>query len=547
MNNFLELRRFIQILLSRWWVLVIATLLAGLLGYGWSLRQTPIYKASASLAVGRTIQSTNLERTDFQIGQELATAYADVARRQPVLQGVVDALQLDQSWQELQDQVQAEPVGGTQLLEISAEAESPEQARQIADEVAHQLILLSPTPKKDGGEDESQRFVQQRLANLQTTILGGQQRLEQLEQELATGETASVDRLRQIQEQITALETLMATWDSTYARLLEFTNNARSANYLAVIEPAQAHSSPIRPRVKLNILLAAVIGLFVALGLVVLVEFLDDRLKSANEVNHLLGLPFLGAISRVKGERIQELLLTNQAILSTMAEDYRLLQNKIQFMTKDWPRKVILITSSAEDEGKSLTVANLGIALARAGVKTIIVDANLRNPTQDLLFGLARSRGLTDILKSPQPQQLDDKIKQSRVENLAILTSGDLASARPELLSPERISQLFSALADQADVVLCDTPETVMVADTFVIANQADGVLLVIDAGHTHRAPALQAVHNLEQTGAQLMGFVLNRVSPQMRAASLTRPAVTPSLPRDQVGAFIDKPIRAES
>jgi capsular exopolysaccharide synthesis family protein len=540
-NNFLELRQFIQIIINRWWVLVVITVLAGLLGYVFSARQAAVYRATASLAVGRTIQSANLDRADFQIGQELAMTYADIALRQPVLQGVVDALQLDQSWRELQDQVQTEPVASTQLLEITVEAESPEQARLIADEVARQLILLSPTPHRDQNEEEAQRFARQRLKSLQTTIMAGQQRLEQLETDIATAGMTSVDRVRQVQDQINILETLIATWDSTYVRLLEFTTTAQSVNYLAIVEPAQANPSPIRPRVKLNTLLAAVIGFFVAFGLIFLVEYLDDRVKSAHAVTQMLGLPYLGAIGRVRSKHVQDVLIINQDILSTMADDYRLLQSKIQFMTKDWPRKVILITSPVEGEGKSLTVANLGTALARAGLKTIIVDANLRSPTQDILFGLPRSGGLTEVLQSAQ-LQLDGRVKNSRIENLQILTSGNLALARPELLGPAHMSQLLSTLSDHADIVLCDTPETVTVADTPLLANQADGVLLVIDAGSTRRETSLQAVYNLEQAGANLMGFALNRVPPQVRTASLTRPAVSPI-----VGTFIDKPVRVES
>jgi capsular exopolysaccharide synthesis family protein len=173
--------------------------------------------------------------------------------------------------------------------------------------------------------------------------------------------------------------------------------------------------------------------------------------------------------------------------------------------------------------------------MANIGLKTVIVDANLRNPIQHELFHLTQADGLTEEIHSSQ-SHLARRLKKSQTENLYILTSGSLILASPDRLATIRMTELFTRLAEWADIVLCDAPEAGTVADTLVLADKSDGVLLVVDAGNTRRESARQAVHNLRQTGANVLGFVLNRASVKARVGGLTHfgPHVTVSAIADE-------------
>jgi non-specific protein-tyrosine kinase len=481
-----------------------------MIGYWASQQQPRVYQASTTLMVGQSIQATVLDSREIQTSEQLALTYASIARRQPVLQSVVDRLSLDDTWQRLKSRVKVAPVEGTQLLEITVEAGSPEEARVTADEVAHQLILLSPTASTDREKDENQRFVRQRLEDLQTRIEAGQVRREELEAAM-TG-SLSAEQVQALQAEINTLENLITEWEQSFTQLLTFVASEKSPNYLAVVEPAQADFEPVRPHVNLNTLLAGVTGLFLALGFIFLAEYLDNTLKSADDLSQSLGLTVLGSIGRIDGKYYQDKVIASQDPFSPVSEAYRMIRSNIQFMSVDRPAKIIMVTSPTPGEGKSTTVANLGVVMAQAGLKTIIIDADLRRPTQHQVFQVPNLGGLTDLLCSPE-LEINGHLRSTSVPNLQLITCGVLPPNPSELLGSQRLGQLLASLNEMADVVILDSPPAVAVADAAVLSNRVDGVVLVTQAGKTRREVARQAISNLKQAGANVFGAVLNRVS----------------------------------
>jgi len=159
MSDFVELRHYAAIVLKRWWVLVLVLIFTLAIGFGVTRQQEPVYKATASILVGQSLQTTNISTQDFRTSEELAQTYAALAQRQPVLEGTVEALGLDTRWQRLRGAVSAKLVPNTQLVEITVEADSPEEAAVIADEVANQLILMSPTALQNQEFAETISFV----------------------------------------------------------------------------------------------------------------------------------------------------------------------------------------------------------------------------------------------------------------------------------------------------------------------------------------------------------------------------------------------------
>jgi capsular exopolysaccharide synthesis family protein len=508
----MELRQYIAIAIRWWWLIILLTAAAATTSYAVSQRQTPVYEASTTLMVGQSIQATELSTGDILTSEQLAQTYAYVAQRQPVLQGTVKTLNLNDTWQELKKRVTVNPVRDTQLLEIKAEANSPEEARVTADEVARQLILLSPTSLQNQEQDDNQRLVHQRAEELQSKIEAGQARLKELEAAM-TG-SLSAQQVQELQGEINTLERLITDWENTHTQLLVFIDSKRSPNYLAVIEPAQANPDPVRPRILQNTALAGAIGFFLALGLIFLLEYLDDTLKSADDVNQTLGLTPLGAVSQIKGKRYHDKLIASEDSFSPALEAYRMIRSNIQFKSIDRPVKSIVVTSPVSAEGKSITAANLGVVMAQAGLRTIIVDADLRRPVQHQIFKVSYAKGLTDLLRSAQ-LEINSYLKHTGVENLQVITCGDLPPNPTELLGSQRMGQLLAGLCEIADVVIYDSPPATLVADASVLSSRVDGVILVVEAGQTHREMARQAIANLKQAGANMLGGVLNRVPHQ--------------------------------
>ncbi len=510
MNDFIELRKVILGILKWWWLLFLVTAATTATGYSFSMRMPRVYQAVTTLMVGGTIQSTDLNRADLQTSESLAQTYANIARLQPVMQGVIDALELDTSPGALRDRVRADFIVGTQLLQIRANASTPEEAELIADEVAGQLILLSPTALLNQERDEKQRFVHERLENLQTKIEAGQERLETLD--AAMSGSLSAERIQELQTEINALEQLIADWENNYTQILMFVESGRSTNQLIVLELAHASSSPIEPRTPLNTFLASLVGLVLGIGLALVLEYLDDTLKSTEDLSQSLGLATLGAIGPIKGRQHRDKLITSRDQFSPVAEAYRMLRSNIQFMSIDQTVKSIIVTSPRAGEGKSLTVANLGIVVAQAGLKTLIVDADMRNPSQHEIFRVPNQGGLTDLLRSANPE-IEGYLRRTNIENLHIITSGSLPPNPADLLSSQRLKHLIAELSNLADVVIYDSPPILMVTDAVVLSNRVDATLLVMRAGKTRHGAAKQAVSNLRQAGANLLGGVINQVS----------------------------------
>jgi non-specific protein-tyrosine kinase len=446
----------------------------------------------------------------MQLSEQLAQTYAALARRQPVLQGTAEALDLDYSWQQLQGQVSASLVSGTQLVEITVNANSPEDAKIIADEVARQLILISPTALQNQEFADTIEFVNERLTNLQDRINDGQTRLEALEATDVTDLTA--EEVIQLQDEITSVERLLDDWESNYAQMLGFVNSKQSANYLAVIETAQAKAKPVEPNMQLNMIVAAVIGLALGLTLVFILEHLDDTLKLTDDLGQLAGLTPLGTIGKMKRSDYSTALIASKTEFSRKSEDYKMIRSNIQFMFTNGASNSILITSAVRGEGKSIAAANLGVVMAQAGHKTIVVDTDLRRPVQQEIFHLPNEKGLTDFLRDPQAD-ITDFLMGTQVPELQVLTSGALPPSPSELLGSQRMKQVMANLTEFADIVIYDSPPAVLVADAAILSERVDGVVLIMEAGKTRRDLIKQAVFNLNQAEANIFGAVLNRVN----------------------------------
>lgn len=208
----------------------------------------------------------------------------------------------------------------------------------------------------------------------------------------------------------------------------------------------------------------------------------------------------------------QPSLITLTDPRSPAAEAFRTLRTNIDFSGLDRSIHALLVTSVAPVEGKSLTLANLAVAMAQGDKRTILVDADLRRPTLHTLFGLNNDKGLTSLFidaKGP----IEPALKDVKVPNLQVLTSGPLPPNPAELLGSQRMLDVIAALKQRADIILFDAPPVIAVTDAAVLGKRVDGVVLVVDAGQTRREHAKRAKEQLEKLNIRIVGAVLNGAS----------------------------------
>ena len=283
-----------------------------------------------------------------------------------------------------------------------------------------------------------------------------------------------------------------------------------------LVTPAQAPSAPSSPRPARNALLALAAGLALALGAAFLRDSLDDRLSPKDAAEQAGGIPVMALIPMVTSWRKRErpLVVSLAQPTSPAAEAYRSLRTSIQFSRQERQLRSLVVTSPAAAEGKTATLANLGVVFAQAGERVVLVSCDLRRPRLEAFFGISAQAGMTTVLLGEQ--SLEEVLQQpdSR-QTLWLLPAGPVPHNPAELLSGPTAQRIFAALRDQFDLVLIDSPPVLPVTDAVVLAKQADATLMVVAVGQTRRADMQRATEKLAQVNAGILGMILNQVTKQ--------------------------------
>ena len=296
-------------------------------------------------------------------------------------------------------------------------------------------------------------------------------------------------------------------------------NNQRRSDrsvYVEIVEPASAPAYKLRPRILFNVVVAAFAGMILTLGFIFLLDYLSDTPHHSSNVEQILQIPTLATIPPVqtrvffKKRLKRKWLLTSLQPASSFAEAYRLLRTKIQFTDINLSAAKLMVTSAVSKEGKTTTVANLGIVLAKAGIKVVLVDADLRRPKLHRIFNLPDQRGLTDLLLTDVTPD-DSYLLETAVPNLRLLPSGAQIQTPSEALGSTRMQQLVGQLGKLTNVLLFDSPPILAVSDTTVLASYMDGVLLVIQSDRVSRDEMQKALYSLKSVKANVLGSVLTR------------------------------------
>ncbi len=319
------------------------------------------------------------------------------------------------------------------------------------------------------------------------------------------------NRLKRVTDNATTMYQLVLTRqkEATLSSLQE-TNNVYKLD--AAILPGE----PVHPRFKLNILLAAVVGLLGGIGLAFFLEYLDNTFKGQEDIERLLKIPFLGIIPSIKLESGLEdqsgLSLRDNYLIShpksTVAESCRTVRTNILFMSPENPARRLLITSASPQEGKSTVCINLGITMAQSGSRVVMMDTDMRRPRLHKTFGLSGSLGLTTAILGEA--EIAQVIHSSDVPNLDVVPCGPIPPNPTELFHTERFRRMIDELSERYDRIIFDSPPVLVVADPLILSNMMDGVVLVVKSASTSSDLARRAVRQLKDVNARILGAVIN-------------------------------------
>jgi succinoglycan biosynthesis transport protein ExoP len=496
----LELRHLFGYARRWWWLLVALPVVAGLLSYLLTSRQQPLYSATATLLIRPAQNSANTnDFTALQSGQRLATTYQQLVVTEPVLEPVAEALGAPYTVDLLEGKVSASTVRDTQLLKISVSDTSPTRAAEIADAVAAQFATFI-SEQELASTTTSQ-------AGLQALIDDTEAQVEQTRQQIA-GLEASGDMDAE------GLRTRLSQLEQSLADLLVQKQNldldsAALQNQVRVYVPATVPESPYAPRIFFYTVLGVFLGVLIAAGTVALLEYLDNTVKSTTDFLALAGTPLMSVVSYVpKLTQGKEQIFVLTQPKSNQAEAMRLLRTNVEFAAATREITSLTVSSAGPGEGKSTVTANLGATMAQASFTAVIIDADLRRPSQHKVFELPNDRGMTTLLTNPDLQWRSVAIEV--IPGLWVIPSGPLPPNPSDLLSSDRFKVLLEQVCQSVDIVLVDTPPVLAVSDPLIVSTSTDGVLLVGRAGHT-RTDALERAAAAFPESVRRIGVVLNQ------------------------------------
>lgn len=486
------------LLLWHWsWLIVLAVVIAAGGAYFVSNMIPPVYQAKTTVLVDMAPSNKSVDYNSLQVSSYLTQTYSQMMVKAPALNEVASRLgmaTLDPKT------IIAKPVTNTQLIIILAESTDAKQAADIANTLvtvfAEQVQSLQT--KRFSASEQS---LQAQMTDIDNKIKVANNQLS-----TTTDQTEAV-----------RLETMIANYSQTYASLLQSyeqvrMTEAQTLSSIVQIEAATVPIEPIKPRKLLNVAVAALAGLALSSGIIIGFDFLNDTIKTPEEIVHKLGLPVLGVISNHKNN--DGVPITESQPLSPVTEAFRTLRTNVKYAGAglEKPLRSILVTSAMPGEGKTEVLVNLGVVMAQNKLRVLIVDADLRRPALHRRLGLDNMVGLSQIFVHPE-LGMGYSMQPTRINGLTAMTSGDTPPNPSELLGSQLMGTILEELKNMYDVLLIDAPPALAVTDAAVMAPYVEGVILVIKPGSTSMAPLSRVVNQFHQLKTKVLGVVLNDIN----------------------------------
>ena len=538
---------FMRILRRRMWTIrtfFCVTVLVVAVG---TFLQTPAYKATASVLIDMetpSVLAVSTTRDDSTVAQASYMTYADYYRTQleiiisrAIAERVFNNLKLgDLHFYSkskdpvglLMSQLKVEPVKQTRLVKISIEDRNPNQAARIANEVA---MVFSLENLNKTSIAESMTLMKNEYMKLQSkeaelskrykakhpAIIRVRTEMDQLAHSMEA-QAKRQNSLQQPPAEADAGEGEAVPPSTLMDHLRESpASGSLRPNNIRVQDLAKPPLKPIRPKKVLSLLLGGILGLLGGVGVAVGQEMLDSSLKSPDDIEQDGQLVLLGHVPKIEAvrgtagvEMQQNTQFAHIEAFSPAAEAYRSIRTTLMYAAPVGKAKAIVFTSPGPGEGKTTTVSNLGVAIAQSGVKTILVDADLRKGRLHDVFGLPRSPGLSELLTGQA--SFEEVVRETKVPGLWLVTCGMIPPYPAELVGSPQMQNFLQQASGKFDRILLDTPPVLAVTDAVVMAAMTKVVVVIAQSGKTPR----QALHRLfgicDDVRAKVLGVILNNV-----------------------------------
>jgi capsular exopolysaccharide synthesis family protein len=480
-------RSYVHILRRRKWWAASITVLAVAASLAFSLTAHKQYSATAQLLVQPSIDPSGLGAVqEVPVTQTDVETELQLVSSAPVQQAVRARLGSTPA-------VSAAEVGQTNVIAITATSLVPSQASLIANLYATDFVQYRQSVASSSLETAE--------AQLRSQISSLGQQLSSLRDDTTSSPEA------------TALANQQAVLKEQLAQMQ--VSGAIDTGDVALVTPAQTPVSPSSPKPVRDALLGLAAGLALGLGAVFLRENLDDRLTSKEAAEHAGGAPVLAMTPLVTSwRRRKPLLVTVTETASPAAESYRSLRTSLQFARQGQQLRTVLLTSPGANEGKTSTLANLGVVFAQAGERVVLVSGDLRRPRIGEFFGLDEQAGLTSVLLGQHTLE-ETLLPVPGFGRLTLLPAGPIPPNPAELLNSAGVQEILTRLRHHFDLVLIDSPPVLPVTDPAILARHADATLILAAMGQTSRADLHRAAEKLNQVNAKILGIVLNKVTRQ--------------------------------
>ncbi|MBN1283785.1 MAG: polysaccharide biosynthesis tyrosine autokinase [Anaerolineae bacterium] len=438
----MQILDYIKVFWRRKWIIIFTMLAAAAAAFVGTSKLQPIYVSYVTLRVYTyTTGTADFLSHDIMYAERLMQTYIEMVTSYPILDAMMETLELEDL-----PTIEATYTLNTEFLTIKVEAPEPEVAADAAALLAELLIKEIEVPRE--------------------TV------------------------------QIGVLEVPGLSSDP-----LQRDGKSR----VEVFEPARMPESGGAPNKSMFLAMGTIIGLVGGVMLAAVIENLDTKLYSTDQIERATGLPALGAIPAARKAR----QVRAASEVFAYAEAFRRLRTNLFAAQPGSPVRTLVVTSAEPEEGKSTVVVNLGLSIAQTGSRVILVDADMRRPVLHTLLDLSNEVGLSNVLADETP--LDEAVQASWLPGMTALTSGPLDPDAAEWLGSSKLAALLDRLAQQYDAVLLDASSLLAVTDAAVLAQRVDAVLLVVQCARTRRPAVQAAIQELAQVNVEPLGVVANR------------------------------------
>jgi polysaccharide biosynthesis transport protein len=495
-----DLRDYLRAIWVRRWLIGGITLGVAILVAIWTLRQTPLYTAQARVLVLPT-QNPALSNTSINPSQlePVMTTEAELVGSDSVAAQVQKSTGTSTSSQALLKRLQVTPIPDSNIMSIAYSSPNPASAAILANAFARAYIDVRTQSRVAG--------ITAALEPIQSDIAQTKAEIDTIVRRLAATQNPAV--VQELKARRDAAQNILPILQQKASELETSATGNRAGE---LVQPARTPSAPTSPNLPVNVFLGILGG--IALGLIVALalDAMDKRVRSREELERRIGAPVLAVIPRIESWREPDkpLVISQAGPKTPASEAFGTLATNIRYGGSQFLLRVVTITSSLPGEGKSATVANLGVALAQAGYRVIIVSGDLRRPRIHQFFGVDNEKGLTDAVSGSLP--LSNFVEETGVPNLSLIPTGRLPDNPVAFLTRLNASGLLAEVRDLCDIAILDAPPILPVADSAILAAMSDGIVFVHNPERSSRAAVSESRERLRVAGARIVGVVYSNI-----------------------------------